>query len=182
MLRRVRDVFFWVAVAACAWLLWPSSVGGCTTLIIVSGHSMEPTYATGDLVVARCGEPAVGDVVVYRPTELGGDARIIHRVIGGDATGWQIQGDNNDWVDPFAPTNDEVIGVAAIHIPKVGLVASAIASPWIWASLIVLAIALLVWPRDEDDEDDEEPAPPVGAMSSRDGSDPVPELDPVAGS
>src|SRR3954470_12606918 len=96
----------WLAVAfVAAWFLWPTSLGGCTTLTIVSGHSMEPTYLTGDLVVSRCGEPAVGEIVVYQPHELGG-ARIIHRVIGGDGSGWQIQGDNNGWVDPFSPTND----------------------------------------------------------------------------
>ncbi len=155
LLRRVRDVLFWAAVAVCAFLLWPTSLGGCTTLTIVSGHSMEPTYLTGDLVVSRCGEPTVGDVVVYQPHELGG-ARIIHRIIGGDAAGWQIQGDNNDWVDPFAPTDDEVLGVATFHLPKVGLAVTAVTSPWIWASLIVLALAILVWPRDDEDDDGED--------------------------
>ncbi|WP_315098103.1 signal peptidase I [uncultured Cellulomonas sp.] len=148
-------MLFWAAVAVCAFLLWPTSLGGCTTLTIVSGHSMEPTYLTGDLVVSRCGEPTVGDVVVYQPHELGG-ARIIHRIIGGDAAGWQIQGDNNDWVDPFAPTDDEVLGVATFHLPKVGLAVTAVTSPWIWASLIVLALAILVWPRDDEDDDGED--------------------------
>ena len=63
-------------------LLWPTSLGGCTTLTIVSGQSMEPTYFTGDLVVARCGAArASADVVVYEPPELGG-GRIIHRLVG----------------------------------------------------------------------------------------------------
>lgn len=46
-------------------LLWPTAWGGCTTTVVVSGGSMEPTYAPGDLLVARCGPVAVGDAVVY---------------------------------------------------------------------------------------------------------------------
>jgi signal peptidase len=148
-------VLLYAAFAVAAFVLWPTNLGGCTTLTIVSGHSMEPTFQTGDLVVTRCAAPDVGDVVVYQPHELDGQ-RIIHRVIGGDAAGWQIQGDNNDWVDPFAPTNDEVLGVEWFAVPKVGLAVQAITSPWIWASLILLAVAILVWPRADEDEDDED--------------------------
>jgi signal peptidase len=195
LLRAARDVLFWIVVAGAAWLLWPTSLGGCTTLTIVSGHSMEPTYLTGDLIVSRCAEPSVGDIVVYQPHELGG-ARIIHRVVGGDATGWQIQGDNNDWVDPFSTTSDEVLGVAKVHVPKVGLAITAITSPWIWASLIVLGLAILVWPRDDDDTDDADgpsaladethdsdgtSAPAVDVPHPHTEPDPVPALDPAVG-
>ena len=141
-------------LAVAVWALWPSSLGGCTTLTIVSGHSMDPTYATGDLVVARCGEPAVGDVVVYQPaTENGG--RVIHRIIGGDGeTGWRMQGDNNDFTDPWMPTADEVLGVARLHLPGVGVVASILLMPLTWVSLLVVAAGILLWPsRAADDKD-----------------------------
>ena len=59
------------------WFLWPTSLGGCTTLTIVSGHSMEPTYYTGDLVVSRCGDVGVGDVITYRPPDIDG-VRVYH--------------------------------------------------------------------------------------------------------
>jgi signal peptidase len=137
-------------VGIAAFLLWPTSLGGCTTLTIVSGHSMEPTYYTGDLVVARCGKPSVGDVIVYQPKDLGGP-RIIHRVRGGDAsTGWTMKGDNNTWIDPFHPRSSEVLGVARLHVPKVGLVLRALTSPFIWGSLILIALGLFMWPRAED--------------------------------
>ena len=151
-------------------LLWPTNLGGCTTLTIVSGHSMEPTYYTGDLVLSRCGTPEVGDIVVYRPAELDGP-RIIHRIIGGDGeAGWDIQGDNNPVMDPFNPVNDEVLGIAALRIPSVGRAVTGLSDPYIWLSLCVLALALVAWPNrpdaDEDAADDDvltvEGVQPVG--------------------
>ncbi len=168
MLRRLRrhagDVLFLVAALVVGYFLWPTSLGGCTTLTIVSGHSMEPTYYTGDLVVSRCGDYQVGDVVVYNPPNVG-TARVIHRIIGGDgATGWVMQGDNNDFIDPWEPTDDRVLGKAVLHLPKVGLVGSVLVSPITWVSLLLLAAALVIWPaKPEQPDDDEEPADPGGA-------------------
>jgi len=180
LLRAAPGVLLYVLAGLAAFFLWPTSLGGCTTLTVVSGRSMEPTYVDGDVVVSRCGTPQVGDVVVYQPEGYGG-ARIIHRVVGGAATGWVVQGDNNDWLDPFEPTNDEVLGVARIHLPKIGLAAKALMSPLIWVSLIVLALAILVWPADDDSADGDpaddgdhvgegesavaEPGSPVGSLT-----------------
>jgi signal peptidase len=95
----------------------------------------------------------VGDVIVYQPASTGG-ARIIHRVIGGDAdAGWQMQGDNNDFVDPFTPRGEEVVGVAQLHVPRIGMVGAYLTSPVIWLSVIALALALLLWPQPERDDD-----------------------------
>lgn len=159
LLRRLRphvgDAVFVVLVVALGWLLWPSTFGGCTTLTIVSGHSMEPTYYTGDLVVSRCGPVEVGDVVVYSPPDVGG-ARVIHRIVGGDADGWVVQGDNNDFLDPWNPTADTILGSAVLHVPNVGSFASILLSPMTWVSLLLVALALVVWPasQDADDADD----------------------------
>ena len=162
VLRAAPGLLGYVVTIVAAILLWPTSLGGCTTLTIVSGHSMEPTYYTGDLVIARCGEPEVGDVVVYQPATLGG-ARIIHRIIGGDADGWEMKGDNNSWVDPFAPAGDEVLGVARIHLPKVGLAAALLTSPLLWLSLLIIALAIFTWPSATDEDDDDEDAGDVPA-------------------
>lgn len=151
----VASVVLYTLAGVAAFLLWPTSLGGCTTLTIVSGHSMEPTYYTGDLVVARCATASVGDVIVYQPKELGG-ARIIHRVTGGDATtGWVMQGDNNKAADPFNPAGSEVLGVAKLYLPKVGLVARGLTSPFVWGSFILIAIGLFIWPRQDDDDESE---------------------------
>lgn len=161
LLRRLRrhagDVLFVVAALVAGWFLWPSSLGGCTTLTIVSGHSMEPTYYTGDLVVSRCGEYGVGDVVVYNPPKVG-NARVIHRIIGGTSDGWIIQGDNNSFVDPWKPSDERIFGKAVLHLPKVGLVGSVLVSPMTWVSLLLVAGALIIWPSREKD----------GAAASRD--------------
>ncbi|WP_087508363.1 signal peptidase I [Cellulomonas iranensis] len=145
VLRAARTAAGWAVLGVVVLLLWPTNLGGCTSFTLVSGHSMEPTYRTGDIVVARCGVPQVGDVVIYRPAALDG-ARIIHRVIGGDPDGWRLQGDNNDAADPFTPTQDEVVGVEVLHGPRLGLAVGWAATPGVWASVLVLALALVVWP------------------------------------
>lgn len=164
----VASVLLYTLAAVAAFLLWPTSLGGCTTLTIVSGHSMEPTYYTGDLVVARCATASVGDVIVYQPKDLGG-ARIIHRITGGDATtGWTMKGDNNASADPFNPGSSEVLGVAKVYLPKVGLIARGLTSPFVWGSFILIAIGLFIWPRRDDDDaaplDDAEPDADAAAV------------------
>lgn len=159
--RRLRPFFRSLIVlallAGLGYLFWPSSLGGCSTLTIVSGHSMDPTYATGDLVWSRCGDPAVGDVVVYTPSDADG-ARVIHRIIGGNGTdGWILQGDNNDFLDPWHPDNSEILGIATVHVPGLGSILYSLGNTWVWASLLIIAAAIFLWP---------EPAP-SGADSSK---------------
>ncbi|WP_448059079.1 S24/S26 family peptidase [Cellulomonas hominis] len=142
-----------VVVAVAVWFGWPADLGGCTTLTIVSGRSMEPTYMTGDLVVSRCGAPQVGDVLVYAPPGLE-HGRVIHRVVAGDAeSGWAMQGDNNDFLDPWRPRADDVLGIARLRVPGIGRAASILLDPWAWLSLLVLAGGVLVWPARTDEAD-----------------------------
>ncbi|WP_430868382.1 signal peptidase I [Demequina aurantiaca] len=148
-LRALGSVLAWGLLALLAFFIWPSSLGGGTTTIVVNGVSMEPTYYTGDIVVARTGEPQIGDVVVYTTADLGG-GQIVHRIIGGDGqTGWDLQGDNNDFVDPFHPTNEDVIGIAEFSVPSLGAVASVLSSPLVWGSMLLIAFGLIIWPSKE---------------------------------
>ncbi|HEY3546843.1 MAG TPA: S26 family signal peptidase, partial [Propionicimonas sp.] len=165
------------------YLIWPSSLGGCTTLTIVSGHSMEPTYYTGDLVVARCGPVEKGDVIVYHPTDVGG-ARVIHRIVGGDAThGWVVQGDNNTFLDPWTPTQKDILGSAKLHLAGVGKFASILLSPLTWISMLVVALAIVIWPgRPEpdaapaDENEDEAAGPSDEPRAPSDDGDAVGDL------
>ncbi len=125
-------------------LAWPTSLGGCTTITVVSGHSMEPTFHTGDLIVARCGTPKVGDIVVYQPPGIAVRAHVIHRIVGAGSTGgWIMRGDNNSYTDPWQPTGRDILGIALIQVPGAG---SLLRAPFVWSSLLLMAAALLVWP------------------------------------
>lgn len=144
------NIALWAIIAIDAWFLWPTSLGGSTTLVIVNGHSMEPTFSDGDLVIARAGEVSVGDVVVYQPTELGG-ARVVHRVIGGDGEhGWQVKGDNNSWVDQWSPTDGEVLGSVELHFSGGGRIATLLIQPWLWGFLLFGGALLMLWPGHEE--------------------------------
>lgn len=136
------------AAAVLVWLfLWPATMGGSMTYIVVSGPSMEPVYETGDFVAAR--EQAsygLGDIVVFS-TEHG---NVIHRIIGGDGdAGYVMQGDNNPEVDQWTPTDDEVLGKAALHVPDAGnavmLVRQILITPpfpYLLAAFVFLVIVL----------------------------------------
>ncbi|MDN4480123.1 signal peptidase I [Demequina muriae] len=145
----------WVLLAIAVYALWPASLGGGTSLVIVSGQSMEPTYSSGDLVVARKGDPQIGDVIIYAPEDLGG-AQVVHRIIGGDAaSGWVLQGDNNDFIDPFYPAGAEVRGIVHLHVPNAGVVTMWLLNPLLWCGVILLAMVIALWPSAGDEDDDE---------------------------
>jgi len=155
------NILLWGIIAVDAWFLWPTSLGGSTTLVIVSGNSMEPTFHSGDLVIARSGPVEVGDIVVYRPTELGG-AQIVHRLVGGDAVkGWDVKGDNNTWVDQWHPKAAEIVGPVEVHFNGAGRFANFLIEPWFWGFMLLGAVALVVWPdrAHPDDEEDGDARP-----------------------
>ncbi|NTV39650.1 MAG: S26 family signal peptidase, partial [Demequinaceae bacterium] len=64
-LSLIGNLLIWAIVAIDAFYLWPTQLQGSTSMVIVSGRSMEPTYFSGDLVIARKMDPTVGDVIVY---------------------------------------------------------------------------------------------------------------------
>ncbi|MEY2443883.1 MAG: hypothetical protein QOE00_463, partial [Ilumatobacteraceae bacterium] len=64
----------------------------------------------------------------------------LHRIVGGDATGWEFKGDNNQSVDPAHPSSDMLIGRAVLHLPKVGRVLN---SPIIRGLALLAALLLL---------------------------------------
>jgi signal peptidase I len=108
--------------------------------VTTNGVSMQPTYHAGDLVVvARAGTYRIGDIAAYNG---GAEGRltVLHRIIGGDASGFVLQGDNNESVDPIQPTADQLIGRAVVHIPRVG---AAVGSPITRGLLILVAVAVI---------------------------------------
>ena len=96
------------------------------------------------------GTPALGDIVVYRPPGYG-DAKVVHQIVGGDGVnGWVMQGTNNDFVDQWTPTNDQVVGIVQVHFPSLGGVGVVLLSPLVWAAILVIALGLLLWPEKDE--------------------------------
>ncbi|MGE0599723.1 MAG: signal peptidase I [Dehalococcoidia bacterium] len=110
---------FTVVAVLVAWILFaPPQLGGQTSYVIVNGNSMEPGMHRGDLAIVRkTSDYEVGDVVTYRHPEIG---PVIHRIIERDGARYVFQGDHNDFIDSYHPTQQELIGKLWIHIPGVG--------------------------------------------------------------
>lgn len=146
-LKRILSVLGWGLFVAVAVMIWPASLGGSTSYVIVTGHSMEPTLYPGDLAVLRKGSPQVGDVVSYRPFE-DVQAQVIHRVLELKDDGTLVlQGDNNDFIDPFFPTVADVSGRMVFAVSHVGSVAWLLGRPLVWGSLLLIALALFLYGR-----------------------------------
>lgn len=95
---------------------------------ITYGVSMDPVYHQGDLVfLTKADSYDVGDIAAYHGSSPG--LVVLHRIIGGDATGFVFKGDNNQSIDPDKPTADQLIGRAVLHVPKGGLWLGPLLSP-----------------------------------------------------
>ena len=125
VLLRIGTVAFMLLVVV-AWfvMLRPTSLGGPTTYVIVSGSSMQPTLHSGDLVIAFEHESySVGDVVVYRVpgAEAGAGTNIVHRIVGGNPrTGFLVKGDSREGPDNWKPTAKEILGEMEVSVPSAG--------------------------------------------------------------
>jgi signal peptidase I len=135
-------------VVAWALLLRPQVLGGPAAYVIVSGHSMEPTLGSGDLVVAReSGSYRVGDIVAYRipKGDPGAGALVIHRITGGSArTGYVTRGDNRDGPDEWRPKPADVLGKRVVTVPHAGLLFTWVQRPLGLAIAAGLAAFLFV--------------------------------------
>jgi signal peptidase len=114
----------WIFVAtAMAAMVWFSVGLFGVQPRLVSGVSMEPTLAVGDIAITRgvdAQDVKQGDIIIYDGT---GGASVIHRVIEvyseGGGTVFITQGDNNNAPDPPVIA-DQVQGEVVLVVPKVG--------------------------------------------------------------
>jgi signal peptidase I len=174
--RGATQLTGWSLVVAVAWLLLPLQYGGSLGTTVVSGHSMEPTYWTGDLVVTwRTGDYEVGDAVVYQVPEgePGEGLHVVHRVVEETDRGFVMLGDNNDEPDLWTPTADDVLGEVVLHVPEGGRWMRLLLSPLALALLcgVLVTLAVVSGGRDEDsagnDDDDETPPDPPAPVQVR---------------
>lgn len=137
-------------VAVWALFFRPQMFGGPISNIAVSGNSMLPTFESGDfLIVKKEDSYAVGDIVVYSipADQVGAGRRVVHRIIGGDENGFELKGDNNTSIDPWRPTQDQIIGREWFHIPSLARLLSFLREPAILAIAIAfMTLALLLSP------------------------------------
>lgn len=109
------------------WLL-----GGDTSTLIVSGHSMDGTYRTGDIVMVKeQARYAVGDIVGFQVPagEAGEGMVVIHRIVAEGADGFTTQGDNNPDADPWKVSATDMRGRAALRVPALGNVTGMLRGP-----------------------------------------------------
>jgi len=159
------------AVLGWIFLLRPQNLGGPAAYVLVSGESMEPTYETGDFVVAREADSyEIGDVIVYRVPEgnAGAGRLIVHRVIDGDLeSGFTTQGDNRDTPDQWRPTEKDVVGKLWFHIPDAASVLPYLRSPVVLAGFFGVLTFLFIVFKDEDEMEEAEPKAEVYLERSR---------------
>lgn len=136
--RRIGSAVTWIALALIftgiavffrpAWL-----PGGDTSTLIVSGHSMDGTYRTGDLVIVKR-EPGyrVGQIVGFQVPqgEAGAGMVVIHRIVGRAPEGrFVTQGDNNPERDPWSIAAEDVTGAAFGRVPAAGMLSTYLRGP-----------------------------------------------------
>lgn len=121
----MRQVLSWgvfLAVVVGSWVVvGPTSLGGPASYVIVDGTSMEPTYRSGDLVIARTQEAyGVGDVITY-DAPIGAKFPVIHRVTAATDEGYVTQGDNRDQADGWTVPPEAVHGASTVVLPQGGV-------------------------------------------------------------
>jgi signal peptidase len=154
--RVVSSVLHTVALVlllTAAWCLWPARWGGTFSEVVVSGHSMEPVFHTGDLVVTKKSEHyRIGDKVVYEipKGEPGAGIHVVHRIIGVRADGtFVLQGDNRVTPDDWRPSSHDVLGRVVAMVPQAGSMLLWTSRPLVLAGLAGLIITVWLWPPRE---------------------------------
>ena len=131
-------VIMLVALLACLGLTVPR-FAGIQSYVVVSG-SMEPAIPVGSLVYAKPVEPETlqtGDVIVFYSTDAasGGTGQsgaipVTHRVVENHTDAGEIitKGDANESTDIYPAAYINIVGKVFAHIPKLGYLASPLAS------------------------------------------------------
>jgi signal peptidase len=116
--------------------------------VVVAGPSMQPSLHGGDLVVTvRRTSYRNGDVVAFRVSagEPGAGKLVIHRIVGGDGTsGYVMRGDNREGADPWHPRHGDVVGEAALLVPRLGLLPALLHTPLGMATLAALVTIMSI--------------------------------------
>jgi signal peptidase I len=137
----VAGVAFAAVLGAAWFLLAPTQVGGRTAYALIVGNSMEPSLHRGDLAIVRRRDTyRPGDAVLYESRDLG--ANVLHRIERIENGRFVFKGDNNDFLDPERPAQEQIVGTLWVSVPAVGTVAEWLREPLHLAVLVALAAVL----------------------------------------
>lgn len=133
---------------------------------------MEPTYNSGDLVVAVKEDNYVkSDIIVYQPSSFRdgcAECHIVHRITQENSQGLvKTRGDNNSFTDQWWLDHSEILGKVVLHVP-LGPWSHIIFSVKLWLFVLSFFVMLFVsslvfsWWRaiSERDGDDDGEDPP----------------------
>lgn len=162
----ISTVFWWLVILAAILFAWPSHWGGPLTITQVQGHSMEPTFYTGDIALAirnYQNEYEVGDIIVYNVDMGDLQGMVIHRIVEKLPNGNYIsQGDNKPAPDPWEIKPEWVMGKVDFSVSGGARWLALVKSPVFIAIMAGALVAWVLWPRseeldgDEADKEDEE--------------------------
>lgn len=135
--------------------------------VVTNGTSMLPRYERGDLVLVwRSDAYSIGDVAAYR--DPASAEVVLHRIVGGDASGFDLRGDHNTSLDDAHPAADELIGSQVLHVPGAGRVLGApLVQSALAGVLVVLAALALVGGSPARQDPATTPAPTAPGTPSR---------------
>ena len=114
---------FLLSLAACALLPMLTGLSGS----VVQSGSMEPHIGVGDVVLSRAlpadSPPPMGRVITFRaPAGSATSGFVLHRVVGANENGSLVTaGDANADVDSTALDRRNILSVASLLIPWIGL-------------------------------------------------------------
>lgn len=144
----LRACFTAILITVAALIAWPASHGGPFCLAVVSGVSMQPTYHTGDLVIAaKSSHYSIGDVIVYEVADGDIHGRVIHRIVTQLPDGnFQTRGDNKPYPDPWEVRPGWIYGHAITMIPQGYKAIALLRSPLVLAVICGLFVTIILWP------------------------------------
>jgi signal peptidase I len=129
-MRAATNWVLFLMIALGAYLFaGPTSLAGPASYVVVTGTSMEPTYANGDLVIALKRDAySVGDSIVYE-APVDHQFNVIHRIVASTDDGFITQGDNRDEPDGWIAPHETIHGAARFHIPNGGALITFLRQP-----------------------------------------------------
>ena len=130
------------AALVAAWVFFaPTQLGGGTSYAILVGTSMQPQLHRGDLAIVRKQDVyRAGDVVLYDSRELG--SKVLHRIVRVEGDRFVLKGDNNSFLDPERPTEEQIVGRLSVTAPAVGRVTEWLREP-LHSALLVGLVTLI---------------------------------------